>query len=318
MSDTSITPNSSALRFAFLQAGGELGESIHAFDWSATPLGPIEAWSPALRMVLSFMLANRQPMFLSWGPQHIGLYNDTCRSLLGSKHPNALGQSAHAWFGEIWNRSKPRIDTSLLGGSATYDEDLTIVINRNGFNEETHWQVAFNPVPDESVPGSIGGVLAAMNDMTAKVLSERRLTVLRDLGRRSERAKSAHEACFAVAKALENHAKEIPFALLYLSDASGKQARLSATTAIEKDHDIGPAVFDLESGAEPWPLAEAKRELQPLFVRDLASRFANVPAGPWSDAPNTAVILPILASKQHAPAGFLIAGVSSHLTLDDA
>ncbi len=318
MSDTSLTPNSSALRFAFLQAGGELIETIRAFDWSATPLGPIEAWSPALRMVLSFMLANRQPMFLSWGPQHIGLYNDTCRSLLGSKHPNALGQPATAWFGEIWNRSKPQIDTSLLGGSATYDEDLTLVINRNGFNEETHWQVAFNPVPDESVPGSIGGVLATMNDMTAKVLSERRWTVLRDLGRQSERAKSAHEACFAVAKTLENHAKDIPFALLYLSDASGKQARLSATTAIEKDHDIGPAVIDLVSGAEPWPLAEARRTLQPLIVRDLASRFANVPAGPWSDAPNTAVILPILASKPHAPAGFLIAGVSSHLTLDDA
>src|SRR5262249_54506700 len=40
--------------------------------------------------------------------------------------------------------------------------------------------------------------------------------------------------------------------------------------------------------------------------------------GPWPDPPETAVVLPIGSGKPHEPAGFLVAGVSSHLRLDDA
>ena len=41
-----------------LQGGGEMGERIRAFDWSKPPRGPVESWSPALRMMVSFLLAN--------------------------------------------------------------------------------------------------------------------------------------------------------------------------------------------------------------------------------------------------------------------
>ena len=34
---------------------------IRSFDWSKTAIGPIESWSPALRMQVSFLLANRFP-----------------------------------------------------------------------------------------------------------------------------------------------------------------------------------------------------------------------------------------------------------------
>src|SRR5262249_22189319 len=37
--------------------------------------------------------------------------------------------------------------------------------------------------------------------------------------------------------------------------------------------------------------------------------------GPWSQPPHSAVILPIRSSKEHEPAGLLIAGVSSRLAL---
>ena len=49
--------------------GSEMGQRIRSFDWHKTPLGPVESWSPALRMMVSFLLANRFPLLLWWGPQ---------------------------------------------------------------------------------------------------------------------------------------------------------------------------------------------------------------------------------------------------------
>ena len=88
------------------KGGGELGELIKAKDWSKTALGAPETWSPALRMMVGFMLANRFPLLLWWGPQYISIYNDAYRPVLGSKHPWGLGQPVS----ECW---KERSGTSF-------------------------------------------------------------------------------------------------------------------------------------------------------------------------------------------------------------
>ena len=135
-----------------LAGGGFMGDLIRAKDWSATPLGPVETWSPTLRMMVSFLLANRFPLLLWWGPQYISIYNDAYRPVLGNKHPNALGQPVSECWSEIWHILKPLIDSPFNGGSATWMEDLTLEINRHGFAEETHFTVAYSPVPDDTVP----------------------------------------------------------------------------------------------------------------------------------------------------------------------
>ena len=76
-------------------------ERIRAFDWSKTPLGPAESWSPALRTVVRLMLANRLPMLLWWGPHYISIYNDPYRPVLGNKHPWGLGLPVRECWREI-------------------------------------------------------------------------------------------------------------------------------------------------------------------------------------------------------------------------
>src|SRR5919106_1309496 len=89
---------------AFLAGGGEMGERIRAFDWSKTPIGPVESWSPALRTTVSLLLANRFPLLLWWGPQYIQLYNYPYRPVPGAKHPDqALGRPAGECWAEIWH-----------------------------------------------------------------------------------------------------------------------------------------------------------------------------------------------------------------------
>jgi signal transduction histidine kinase len=303
-----------------LAGGGEMGALMRSLDWSKTPLGPVASWSPTLQTTVRTLLVNRFPLLLWWGPQYIQLYNDAYRPIPGAKHPRSMGQPARECWPEIWHVIGPLIDTPFRGGPATWMEDICLEVNRHGFAEETHFTIAYSPVPDETAPGGIGGVLGTVHEITAKVVGERRMVALRDLAIRPAEAKTAEEACAVAAKTLAAHDKDVPFALLYLADADGKQARLAGAAGVERDRAIfSPPVIDLDAAAaSPWPLAEVRRTEQARIVADLGSRFGSVPPGPWSDSPREAVVLPIGSSKARVHAGFLVAGVSARLRLDDA
>ncbi len=303
----------------FLAGGGEMGALMRSLDWSKTPLGPAASWPPALRMMVRVLLANRFPLLLWWGPEYAQLYNDAYRPILGTKHPQSMGQPASACWPEIWHIIGPLIDTPFHGGSATWMDDIQLEINRHGFVEETHFTIAYSPVPDETAPRGIGGVLATVHEITEKVVGERRVIALRDLGARATSAKTAAEACTVAASILTAYAKDVPFTLLYLMDADGRRARLAGTAGVRAGEALSPAVVDLDNaGAAGWPLAEAKRSETLQVVAHLGARFPRVPPGPWSDPPDTAVIVPIPSNKAHEFAGFLVAGVSARLKFDDS
>ena len=214
----------------WLVGGGEMGERIRSFDWAGTPIGPSESWSPALKTTVSILLANRFPLLLWWGPHYVSVYNDAYRPILGTKDPRALGQPVKDCWSEIWHILQPLIDTPFKGGPATWMEDIPLEINRYGFVEETHFTIAYSPVPDETVTTGIGGVLATVHEITEKVVSERRILALRDLAARSADAKTEEEACFKAAETLAHHSKDVPFALLYVIDSERQCARLAGIT----------------------------------------------------------------------------------------
>jgi signal transduction histidine kinase/DNA-binding response OmpR family regulator len=296
-----------------------MGELIRSKDWSTTPLGPIETWSTSLRMMVSFLLANRFPLLLWWGPQYLSIYNDAYRPVLGNKHPNALGLPVSECWSEIWHILQPLIDAPFNGGPATWMEDLELYINRHGFIEETHFTVAYSPVPDETAPRGIGGVLATVHEITEKVIGERRMQLLSDLGLRVAEGKTAETACEIAAETLADHPKDIPFVLLYLLDADGRQAHLAGAAGVAIGDAVSPITVELTGAnvtADCWPLADAVRREASVVVEDLEQRFVDIPAGPWSDRPRTAVVVPIRSTKAHQLAGLLVAGVSARLSLD--
>ena len=294
---------------------------IRDHDWSKTPLGPMETWSPSLRMMVRFLLANRFPLLLWWGPRFCQIYNDPYRPVLGSKHPGSLGQPAAECWSEIWDIIGPLIETPFQGGPPTWMEDIALEPNRHGFVEETHFTIAYSPVPDDTVESGIGGVLATVHEITAKVVGERRVVALRDVGARATDAKTAEEACEVAAEALARHPKDVPFALLYLVDESRKRARLAATCGVVMGDAAAPLTIELEGGESPavWPLADVVRDEAACVIDDLSSHLPGaVPPGPWSDAPRQAVVLPIHSNRAHRLAGMLVVGVSSRLALDDS
>ena len=279
----------------FLAGGGEMGEHIRALDWSGTPLGTPESWSVSLRMMVSLLLANRFPMLLWWGPQYIQIYNDAYRPVLGSKHPQYLGRPVRECWSEIFDVIGPLIDTPFHGGPSTWMEDIELEVNRHGFLEESHFTIAYSPVPDESAPHGIGGVLATVHEITEQVIAQRRVALLSELAARVAEAKSADSACQAAATALAQHGKDIACAQIYLGERAGARLRRVCEIGV-------PAGRSAAELLEPGTGSLA-RALRGECVQ--LSDFAGL---------GKAVALPL--NFGHAPAGVLIVAPSPKIALD--
>jgi signal transduction histidine kinase/DNA-binding response OmpR family regulator len=300
---------------AFFRGGCELGALVRAKDWSATPLGPPDAWSSALRTTVSLVTANRFPQLLWWGPDYISIYNDAYAPVLGAKHPWALGLPFREVWPEVANVLGPMIDQPFHGGPSSWTDDIQLEIRRYGYAGETHFNFAYSPVPDDTAPRGIGGVLCTVIEITEKVVGERRLAALHDIAARSAQARTVQDACASVGEALARHPMDAPFALIYLLDDDGKGARLASVSGAAPGDPVAPEFVALRGRRASWPFGLAAQTLETVVVDDLAERFDVLPPGPWSDPPRTALVIPISTGGQLV--GFLAAGTSSRLRLDD-
>ena len=156
----------------FLPGGGRVGALMRAHDWSTSPLGPPESWPQSLRTVVALLLHSRFPMFVAWGPELGFLYNDSYAEILGAKHPAALGRRFQEIWSEIWSDISPLIDAAMAG-EATYREDLPLLMNRKGYDEQTWFTFSYSPVRGDT--GAVAGMFCAVSETTEKVLAERAL-----------------------------------------------------------------------------------------------------------------------------------------------
>ncbi|MEE7456024.1 LuxR family transcriptional regulator [Methylorubrum populi] len=144
---------------------------IRAYDWRSTPVGPIEGWPLALRYTLSSLLNSAFPTYLAWGPNLISFYNDAYRPFLGIK-PEALGRPFPEVWSEAWHQVGPVTDRAMQG-EASYLEDYTVTMDRNGTPETSLWTFAYSPVRDDG--GHVQGVLCHVHETTERVGTEERL-----------------------------------------------------------------------------------------------------------------------------------------------
>ncbi|MEI7035189.1 ATP-binding protein [Fulvimonas yonginensis] len=293
----------------FLSGGGDMGARMRAMDWSATPLGPVEGWSEALRSATSIMLNSRFPIALYWGEELALLYNDAWSPIPGGKHPWALGQPGRAVWPEIWDTIGPLYERVMRTGVGVWQEDELLPMRRHGYVEECYFNFTFSPVRGEG--GRIEGIFNAVVETTDRVLSERRLRTLSRMGERADASLSVDEACRWVATRLAENRADVPFVLVYLRE--GEQARLVAATGIAPDEPAAPAILPLD-GASPWPLAAAEAEGCALAIP--APAHLPLPRGLWPEPVAEVVTVSIGSAGEARPAGFLVAGVNPRRRLD--
>ncbi|MEH2047232.1 ATP-binding protein [Nostoc sp.] len=298
----------------FLIGGGEMGARMREQDWSKTSLGPTQHWPQSLKTAVRIMLTSRQPMFVWWGEELINLYNDAYKAIIGGKHPEALGQPASYVWREIWDQVAPRAESAMLKNEGTYDEALLLIMERNGYPEETYYTFSYSPVPNDQ--GDTGGIICANTDDTQRIISERQLALLRELAARTADARTFDEACTLSASCLESNPYDLPFAMIYLVDPDKQEVFLAGTCRIGQNHIVVPETVALNADGV-WPFAEVIGTHQAKLISDLEVSFSSLPYGVWQRSPHQAIAVPIAASGQTGKAGILIAGLNPFRLFDD-
>ena len=299
----------------WLTGGGELGELIRGYDWSRTSLGPIESWPQSLRSAVSILLPSKAQIAMFWGPDLVTLYNDAYRPVLGAKHPSALGVPVREVWSELWETGLRSLFEGVLNtGDAFWARDWPFALERFGFPEETFFDISYDPIRDES--GKVAGLFCIVSESTARVVSERRLRTLRDLSLvATAEAKSVEDACRTVAEILSGNPHDIPFALIYLLDKSGKNVSLAGASGLQPGTHAAPVEVDIDSSC--WSFNAVLQTHRALELTDVIDRCGELFAGVWPEPPHTAMAIPIGASGQDRAAGFLVVGASSRRPLDD-
>ena len=210
------------------------------------------------------------------------IYNDAYMPILGARHPEALGRSAPNVWADVWPVVGPQAEVVMREGRATWNESLLLLVERHGYARRL--TSPFPTAPRQTTQASVGGVFCAVTENTARVLDERRLKTLRDLGERSlAEAKTVEQACRAAAVTLVDNLHDFPFALIYLLDEDGKRARLRETVNLPAGTKASPATVTIGSGDDGWNFSRVIETGQSQIVEDLEKRFGRLPAGPWAD-----------------------------------
>jgi len=290
---------------SFLDGGGELGALMRAYKWTTTPLGPPDSWPRSLKTAVRIMLTSRQPFWLGWGPELTYMYNDPYKSIIGGKHPQALGRPCSEVWREIWDVVGPMTEAVMTRDEGTYVEAQMLIMERYGYQEETYYTFSYSPVPDDE--GGPGGLICANSDVTQAVIGERQLALLTELGTKTGSARTWQDACALAMKSLATSPRDIPFALICMTDADGESATTVSSSA-GAEH-----LCDLTL----WPCTQVIRSGQISIVK-LDGTHGEIPRGAWPRAPVQAAVLPIPASGSAGRAGALVVGLNPFRKFDDS
>ena len=298
----------------FLSGGGEMGQRIREYDWLQTSLGPIETWPQSLRTCIRIMLTSRQPIWIGWGKELIKFYNDPYKAIVGGKHPWALGKPASVVWKDIWKDIEPMLKQVMEKDEGTYVESQLLIMERNGYPEETYYTFSYTPIPGDT--GKTEGMFCANTDDTDKIISERQLRTLTRLGKRLTDCRSNKEIIDKTMATLQENLQDFPFALF--RTIIDNKAILVHSTPMEESSEIVPAEIDLHSNHSIAQCINKVLETRkPQVYKGLKKNLGLFPKGAWEVHPDDAIVLPILQTAIKEPYGILMVGINPYRLLDE-
>ncbi|HEY2722530.1 MAG TPA: ATP-binding protein, partial [Chitinophagaceae bacterium] len=315
MQNLTVNPSAIPFKISFLEGGGELGEMIRSYDWSKTSLGSPESWPQSLKTCVRIMLTSRQPIWIGWGKELIKLYNDPYKAIVGGKHPWALGQPASAVWKDIWQDIEPMLKTVMEKDEGTYVESQLLIMVRNGYPEETYYTFSYTPIPGDR--GGTAGMICANTDDTERIIGERQLRTLKDLGKSLAEMQTVDDVYKNAAKILRENPKDFPFAVLYKIDNDGRNAAIIAHAGIDKEQTVFPSSIDLlnpKEGTLNFCRAFTSRE---IVLSENNGRRKNLPKGAWEIEASHFVHIPIITSRSNFPSAIMTTALNPYRIYDE-
>ncbi len=145
---------------------------LREHDWARSALGHPTGWPRALRAAVSLALDSPVPMWVGWGDELGMAYNASYARILCNKHPAAMGAPVQQVWAEIWPDIAPLVHTAL-SGQTLYREDLPLVVNRRGHDEQAWFTFSYSPLRDDD--DVVRGMICTVWETTDKVMTQRQL-----------------------------------------------------------------------------------------------------------------------------------------------
>ena len=168
----------------------DMAERIAAFDWAATPVGPIEQWPASLTAISRFLVHSPVPIVLLWGADGVMIYNDAYSQFAGGRHPQLLGSKVREGWPEVAEFNDQVMQAGLAGRSLSYrDQELTLL--RSGRPEQVWMNLDYSPVMGDD--GQPAGVIAIVVETSTQVRAQRRLAFFDRLAKETVQSAGADE-----------------------------------------------------------------------------------------------------------------------------
>lgn len=295
---------------------GEMERVFREFNWSGTSIGPPERWPESWRNAARIALDSSIPVAIGLGAELIYLYNDAFVPLGGpTRHPTALGQPVRVVWKEIWaDILRPRLFRTLDTGLPTGEANLMMPLLRSGYLEETYISFSFAALRDDDSRPS--GIFCVATDNTELVVAQRQMDCLRRFAARSALAASPGAVCELAAGALEEQARDVPFALFYLLEPGGNRARLIRSCGLRELPEAVPRSLPPTS-AEPWGLASITDLSSPVLIHGVHLQIGNALSRP-DLIPHHALVLPIANAAGDGLAALMIAGLNPMRPIEES
>ncbi len=306
---------------------GEMRRLCRSLDWASTPLGAVESWPTLLKLTSQMVLGSGFPMIINWGSELIAIYNDAFTPLVGGRHPFALGHSPKEIWPESWEFASVRLNDVMQNGTTLRFDDERQILERNGYPEECFF--TFSQSPITGADGDVVGMLTVATETTAKMLNERRMQIVRDLGTMSstEHARP-RDTLRSALQVLESGAASVPFAIAFTRAGAVADVPISAAREPSTgDWELG-GWYGLVDGTDPSALmingdvltsvlTRVAAAGHPEIIGDLRVGWADaLQAGPLGPAlPDQAVVAPLMVGG--GVTGVLVLGVNPYRPLDD-
>ncbi|KAF1851401.1 putative histidine kinase-like protein M3YPp [Cucurbitaria berberidis CBS 394.84] len=279
-------------------------------DWSRTALGPLETWSPTLRLFTSFVFADSRPACLWWGPTSnlVAIYNEHYVTLACAAHPKLMGSTFKEGYPDLVSGIQPYFEQARdTGVGVNYSSAASLIVERKGWREEAFFSGSFVPV---GVPAE--GYLNTVYEVTVQKLADRRTSMLNTLA--SVPSQSVESVYAHILATLETNASDVPLAILYkLEETAGSNLlQLQGHIGLPRGHDliVASATMDSDQGLIP----DMRRAGSATLILDCDERFDSVSWRGWGQRSKKIAIVPIMSASRLF--GYLVFGTNPFRPFD--
>ncbi len=221
-----------------------VGPLIGGFDWTRTPLGPIETWPDRLLFAAEMCHRFSGAAAVYWGPELILLYNEGFAELLRDRHPDVMGRPAREVWARFWDRVGLQFEQVLKTGEGLAVAEWMVPRQRDDGYEESYWNYRLTPLLDGN--GRVGGIFTQREDVTRPVLAQRRLAFQVEL---SDALRGLHDSEDVKGTAAALLGRYLDASRAGFAELDEAHNIVSISSEWLRDESIG-------SLARTWPLAE--------------------------------------------------------------